>query len=319
MMAEDLDFIRKKISDWLDIETKRKELKELEFLISEPDIWEKDRVLAEEKTKEYGKLASLIENFDAIKDLEGAKKFEVDFMPKNEYESALALMSVYPGAGGEDAADWARMLLEMYEGYAKSRSWKTTYIDDDTLEIKGEDAYNLLRKESGVHRLVRISPYDAKGLRHTSFALVDVLPDIGKVDAEKIIIPEGDIKVDFNRSSGPGGQNVNKVETAVRLTHIPTGLTAASQVERSQSQNRERALVILKAKLVKLMKDRKETEISNLKTRVSPEWGHQIRSYVLHPYKMVKDHRTEFETSKIDEVLAGRLDGFIEAELKLGE
>lgn len=315
-MSEDLDFIIKNLSERFEIEKNKTRLKELEFEVSDPDLWTKNRLEAEEKTKEYGKLKNLLTDFENIMTVEDARAFEADYMPKNEYEMLPALISVYPGAGGEDAADWAIMLLKMYEAYAGKRKWKTRMIDDDTMEVKGEDAYNILKNESGVHRLVRISPFDSKGLRHTSFALVEVLPDLGKIKTD-IEIPEKDIKVDFNRSSGPGGQNVNKVETAVRIVHIPTGLTASSSVERGQAQNREIAMNILKAKLLKLMKEKQETEISNLKTKVSIEWGHQIRSYVLHPYKMVKDHRTDYETSKVDDVLNGQLDELVEAELKL--
>lgn len=298
------------------VEEKRQRLKELEFAVADPDIWKGDRTEAEAKMKEYGLTKSQVEAFDAIETEKDVMDFEERFMTKNKYENAPAIISVMPGAGGQDASDWAEMLLEMYRAYAEKRNWKTSKIDEDTIEIKGEDAFNILRKESGVHRLVRISPYDAKKLRHTSFALAEVLPSLPK-NAGDVQIPEKDIKVDFKRSSGPGGQNVNKVETAVKVVHIPTGLSASSQVERSQAQNRERAMSILKAKLIKLMEEKQETEINNLKTRVSPEWGHQIRSYVIHPYKMVKDHRTEFETSNVDEVLEGNLDGFIEAELKL--
>ncbi|MDD4930930.1 MAG: peptide chain release factor-like protein [Candidatus Colwellbacteria bacterium] len=317
-MAEgDIQKLKEILSGKFAVEEKRIRLKELEFEVSDPDIWTKDRVGAEEKIKEYGTLRSLIEDFDLIETEDDIHSFEADRMPKNKYELAPAIISVFPGAGGQDASDWAMMLLDMYKGYAKNRGWKVSAIDDDTIEIKGEDAYNILLKESGVHRLVRISPYDAKKLRHTSFALVEVMPVLERIDAEKIDIPDRDIKVEFSRSSGPGGQNVNKVETAVRVIHIPTGLSASSQAERSQGQNRERALSVLKSKIVKLMEEKQETEIGNLKTKVSPEWGHQIRSYVLHPYKMVKDHRTEFETSRADDVLGGNLDGFIEAELKL--
>ncbi|MDD5098854.1 MAG: peptide chain release factor-like protein [Candidatus Colwellbacteria bacterium] len=316
-MTEEIQNLKSILADKFQIEEKRIRLKELEFEVSDPDLWKKDRFVAEEKTKEYGLIRSLIEQFDAIDTDEDINRFEADNMKKNKYEYAAAIISVFPGAGGEDAADWGRMLLEMYIAYAKRKNWKVKAIDDDTIEIKGEDAYNLLRMEYGVHRLVRISPYDAKGLRHTSFALVEVLPSFEKVDADKIELPEKDVKVDFSRSSGPGGQNVNKVETAVRVIHTPTGLTASSQTERSQAQNREKALAILKAKLIKLMEERQETEISNLKTKVSPEWGHQIRSYVIHPYKMVKDHRTNYETSRAEDILGGNLEGFIEAELKL--
>lgn len=317
-MDENIIKLKEDLAEYFGIEAKRSRLKELEFAVSDPDLWKKDRFEAEKQVKEYGTLKDMVETFDLIETIDDVNAFEEKYIKKNKYESSPAIINVFPGAGGEDAADWAMMLLRMYEGYAKSRKWGVEWIDDDTVEIKGEDAYNLLRRESGVHRLVRISPYDAKKLRHTSFALVEVLPDIAKLDTD-IQIPERDVKVEFTRSSGPGGQNVNKVETAVRLIHIPTGLTASSQAERSQERNRERAMSVLKAKIVKLMEEKQETEISNLKTKVSPEWGHQIRSYVLHPYKMVKDHRTEFETTRAEEVLEGKLEGFIEAELKLRE
>jgi len=166
-----------------------------------------------------------------------------------------------------------------------------------------------------VHRLVRISPFSAKSLRHTSFALVEVLPELPEIDAEKIKIPEDDLKIDLFRSSGPGGQNVNKVETAVRITHLPTGISVASQAGRSQSQNKEKAMSLLKAKLINLMEKEQVEELGDLKTKVKPEWGSQIRSYVLHPYKMVKDHRTGVETSQVDKVLEGDLNEFIEGEI----
>lgn len=209
------------------------------------------------------------------------------------------------------------MLLTMYEGYAKAQKWRSRYLNDHTLEVVGSGAYDRLRLESGVHRLVRISPYDAKKLRHTSFALVEVLPELHPVEAERLAIPEKDLKLDFHRSAGPGGQNVNKVETAVRIVHLPTGIAVSSQAERSQQQNRERAMALLKAKLVRVMTERRETELANLRVKVTPEWSNQIRSYVLHPYQKVKDHRTMEETSRVDDVLAGKLDDFIEAEVEL--
>jgi peptide chain release factor 2 len=217
-------------------------------------------------------------------------------------------LSVLAGAGGDDAKDWADMLFRMYVRYADRKGWKTTIIDDRTIHIKGEGVYDVLKLENGVHRLVRISPFDAKKLRHTSFALVELIPAIPTPELSSVRIPEKDLKMDFFRSSGPGGQNVNKVETAVRIVHLPTGIVASSQSERAQSANRDRALEIIKIKLLELMKERHETAVENLRVKVKPEWGHEIRSYVLHPYKQVKDHRTGEKNSRVEEVLGGNLD-----------
>ncbi len=224
----------------------------------------------------------------------------------------LTTISIYAGVGGEDAKDWVEMLLRMYQKYAQRNNWKFHLVSNNTLEIIGENVYGLLKNESGVHRLIRISPFDAKKLRHTSFALIEVLPELPELEAKNLNIPEEDLKIELCRSSGPGGQNVNKRETAVRLIHLPTGLAAASQIERSQAQNREKALKLLKAKIFKLMTERQEKELSNLRTKVTPDWGHQIRSYVLHPYQMVKDHRTGVKVSNANEVLEGNLDKFIQ-------
>lgn len=224
------------------------------------------------------------------------------------FNSNKVIIEVKSGAGGDDAKDWAKMLLRMYSRYADRKNWKKEFLNDATIEIKGEKAYERFKNESGVHRLVRISPFDAKKLRHTSFALVEVLPELPDLQAVKFQIPEKDLKIEFYRSSGPGGQNVNKVETAVRVVHLPTGLVAASQAERSQSANRERALHLLKAKLAKLMEEGKEKELKNLRVKVKPEWAHEIRSYVLHPYKQIKDHRTGEKISKVEEVLEGNID-----------
>ncbi len=238
------------------------------------------------------------------------------------YNPNSVTISVLAGAGGDDAKDWAQMLLRMYSRYADLKNWKRQLLNDNTLEISarggsapggiGQNVYERLKNESGVHRLVRISPFDAKKLRHTSFALVEVLPELQVTEESKIQIPEKDLKVEFYRSSGPGGQNVNKVETAVRVIHLPTGLAAASQAERSQSANRERALHLIKAKLAKLMEEKHEKELTNLRVKVKPEWAHEIRSYVLHPYKQVKDHRTGLKISKIEEVLDGNIDLLLE-------
>lgn len=234
-----------------------------------------------------------------------------------KYDKGHAHLSIFPGVGGEDAKDWANMLLNMYVKYAQKRGWKVSLVDDRAIDIRGEFAYGTLRNESGVHRLVRISPFDSKQLRHTSFALVEVLPELPDLEAKNLMIPPEDLKVELSRSSGPGGQNVNKRETAVRVVHLPTGLAAASQAERGQIQNKEKAMALLKAKIFKLMQERQEKEVKNLRTQIKPEWGQQIRSYVLHPYQQVKDHRTSVVSHQPDKVLGGGLDKFINAELDI--
>jgi peptide chain release factor 2 len=233
----------------------------------------------------------------------------------DKYDKNSANISIFPGVGGDDAKDWANILLNMYVKYAAKRKWKVIQVDDRSIDIKGEFAYGNLKKETGVHRLVRISPFDSKQLRHTSFALVEVLPEIPEIELKNLNIPPEDLKMETSRSGGPGGQNVNKRDTAVRVVHLPTGLAAASQVERSQAQNKEKALSLLKAKLFKIMVEKQENEIKNLRTQVKPEWGNQIRSYVLHPYQQVKDHRTGMVSHQPDKVLNGELEKFIEAEL----
>lgn len=253
-----------------------------------------------------------------------------------KFDKGNAILTVISGAGGDDAEDWARMLFEMYNKYAKKRGYEVYFIDEHkndhggyrhiTVEIVGKNlptgqagAYGNLKNENGVHRLVRISPFNAKKLRHTSFALVEVLPKFSKMEEKDVMLDPADLKIEFSRSSGPGGQNVNKRETAVRIVHIPTNLAVHVSTERSQEQNREQALSILRAKIFKKAEAEKKSveESMKLTKNTEIEWGNQIRSYVLHPYKMVKDHRTEAETSNVDAVLDGELDQFIEAEKNL--
>lgn len=236
-----------------------------------------------------------------------------------KHEKNRALLYVYSGAGGTDAQDWASMLLRMYQKYAQSKDWGFTILNQTfgeqkgvknaVCEITGENVYDILKEEAGVHRLVRISPFSAKGLRHTSFALIEILPEIVNRDLK---INPNDLKTDTFRSSGPGGQNVNKLETAVRVTHIPTGIMVAVQSERSQAQNKEKAMQLLSSRLAQKMEEAKAKELSELRAEKREiEWGSQIRSYVLNPYQMVKDHRTGVKSSQPDKILDGDLDKFL--------
>lgn len=275
--------------------------------MADPGFWQ-NKDLAQERVQEFNRLKQ---------ELAGVGK----------YDKGDAVVTIFAGAGGDDAEDWAAMLLAMYQKYAERQKLEFYLIHDNqndhggyrnvTFELQGSNAYGKLKNESGVHRLVRLSPFNAKSLRHTSFALVEVIPRFAKT--KEIEIPDEELKVEFMRASGPGGQNVNKRETAVRIVHLPTNLSAHAESERSQAQNRDKAMAILSAKLYKKMEDdrlKKEKGMYVSKT-TEIEWGNQIRSYVLHPYKLVKDHRTEFETSNVEAVLDGEIDGFLEAEKNL--
>jgi peptide chain release factor 2 len=247
-------------------------------------------------------------------------------MLSGKYDHDSAILAIHAGAGGTDSQDWAAMLERMYLRWAEERGYETEILDltegeeagikSVTISVNSEYAFGYLRSEKGVHRLVRLSPFDAAHRRHTSFALVEVLPQVAMDEAEVEIDP-GDIKLDVFRSSGAGGQNVQKNATAVRVTHIPTGIVVTCQNERSQTQNREFAMRILRARLLELKQAEKEEERAVLRGEYTKaEWGSQIRSYVLHPYQMVKDHRTEHETGNAQSVLDGDLDGFMEAYLR---
>jgi peptide chain release factor 2 len=251
-------------------------------------------------------------------------------MLSNEYDRNNAILAIHAGAGGVDAQDWTQMLERMYLRWAETRKFKTEILDTTegeeagvksvTIAVDGQYAYGYLRPEKGVHRLVRLSPYDAAHRRHTSFALVEVIPQV-EDDAEVSIDPN-DIRIDVFRSSGAGGQNVQKNSTAVRITHYPTGIVVTCQNERSQLQNRANAMRVLRARLLAIQRVKQEEELAELKGEFQKiEWGSQIRSYVLHPYQMVKDHRTEYEVGNAQSVLDGNLDGFIDAYLRanLGE
>lgn len=286
----------------------QKKIEELESQMYDTHFWD-DKIRAQAILKEIA---------DLKEEQAGHGKFD----------KGDALLSVISGAGGIDAEDFAQILFTMYSKYFEKKGWGYKVIHSNkndhggfrniVVEVSGKNVYGNLKNESGVHRLVRISPFNAKQLRHTSFALVEVIPKFEKKDTEIEVRPE-DVRVEFARSSGPGGQNVNKRETAVRIVHIATNIAVHCDAERSQAQNREKAMEILKAKLYVLEETRKKKEAEGLSFSKDAEieWGSQIRSYVLHPYKMVKDHRTNVETAKVDDVLGGELDRFIEAEINL--
>jgi len=280
-------------------------------------------------------LIEILSDEEMYKEIEKIEKSlkdkEQEIYFNGKYDKGNAILSVYSGAGGQDAQDWAAMLLRMFERYCERKRFKVEVLDESfgegggsegregiksaTLSISGKYVYGLLKKETGVHRLVRISPFSAQKLRHTSFALIEVLPEIEEGEME---IKPDDLRVDFYKASGPGGQYVNKRESAVRITHIPSGIVVTCQSERLQGKNKERAMKMLMSKLYQYNLEKQEKEMSDIKgEKISASWGNQIRSYVLHPYKMVKDLRTEVESTQPDKVLDGELDAFIEAEIKI--
>ena len=305
----ELSGLRDEVELWQGVKQRAQEALDLLELAAAED----DNSLLAELTAEMESLESQLEKLE----------FQIALSGKHDKEPAL--LSIHAGAGGTEAQDWTEMLMRMYMRWAEANGYKVLLVDQTegeeaglksvTLEITGEYAYGYLKTERGVHRLVRISPFDASSRRHTSFALVEVVPDIAS-DIEIDINPD-DLETDVYKSGGAGGQHVQKNSTAIRIRHLPTGIVVTCQNERSQLQNREMAMRILRGRLYDLELKKQEEEQARLKGQhVEAGWGNQIRSYVLHPYKMVKDHRTDYEVGNAEAVLDGRLDGFIDAYLR---
>ena len=309
-MLRSADGLREELAAWNGLIARADDLAELAQLTTESA----DPELEAGVETEYDALRS---------DYEGLR---TSLLFSGPYDDSDAIITISAGAGGTEATDWAEMLVRMYLRWCERRGFGTEILDQlegeevglksATISVAGRRAYGWLRAERGVHRLVRISPYDAQKRRHTTFALVEALPEVEDT-TEVAEIPDDELKVDTFRAQGAGGQHVNKTDSAVRLTHLPTGIVAQSQNERSQHQNRESALKILRARLLQHRIAEREAEIAELKgEHVEAGWGNQIRSYVLHPYQMVKDHRTDIETSNTGAVLDGDLDAFMQAELE---
>jgi len=316
---------------WNESQKANKVIQELKELKSKIEPWEESK----KQYEELKGLSEIIESSDEPsilqiqKELESLSKniSEIEFKAlfAGEHDGSSAIVSINAGAGGTESCDWVSMLFRMYTKWAQRKGHKVDVIDylageeagvkNVTILVKGNYAFGYLKSESGVHRLVRISPFDANKRRHTSFASVDVIPEIE--EDTKIEIDEKDLRIDVYRASGPGGQGVNTTDSAVRITHIPTGIVVQCQNERSQYKNKQTALKVLRARLYERKREEQEEKLKSLYAEKQKiEWGSQIRSYVMHPYNMVKDHRTDFETAKVNEVLDGQLDEFIEAYIR---
>ena len=303
-IMQELKAINRKINEYQDL---YEEISDLELML--------DLIIEEESYDEYKEIKSLIDEVD-----KQSQEFKLSTLLSGEYDSNSAILSIHSGAGGLEAQDWAEMLLRMYRRWAESKEFEVETLDlladteggikSVTLLISGFNAYGYLKSEKGVHRLVRISPFDSSGKRHTSFASIDVFPEMDEDD--DIEINESDIKVDSYRSSGAGGQHVNTTDSAIRITHIPTGIVVQCQSERSQHMNRQTAMNMLKSKLFQVKEEENKEKIDDLQGKYSQiAWGSQIRSYVFHPYSMVKDHRTDAEIGNASKVMDGDIDIFI--------
>lgn len=315
-IMQELEELRGEIKMLSDVETEIDETKELSEIISAEYVAEASSAKATAAKKEKEDLEIKISEIE-----KNLNKLEFKLLFSGEYDRKDAILSIHSGAGGVDAQDWAEMLMRMYLKWAEKNNFKAGIVDESrgqeagiksaTIEISGPYAYGNLRSEAGVHRLVRLSPFNSDNLRQTSFALVEVMPIVE--DIKEVAINPQDIRVDVFRSSGAGGQSVNTTDSAVRITHIPTNIVVSCQNERSQMQNKEQAMKILKARLHKKYLEDQEMEKAKLRgASVSAEWGSQIRSYVVHPYKLVKDHRTKHETANAEAVLEGNINEFIQ-------